>query len=220
MKKKLSIALILSILIVTLFSVNAFAYDTKTEALLDKLTTSDEIAVTIPAGDTFLGSSSDTFYIKGNTVAFEYHTGFLTVKAVLKDGVAYAYFPSLPFFYAKIENMGLDNIDVLTILGNASQLTQAVTAFEKSSFEEAVDGKTYYVEQFTDRATTTLKFYYDGDDLKILSVHDETSNSTQNTYFEKISFSVSDKDVAVPRGLDVTPIFNYLFSSLIGSIAG
>ena len=71
MKKTLSIIMSV-ILIVSVFSLNAFAATTKTEALLDKLNASKEVAVTLTAGDIALfGSASDatdTIYIKDDKV--------------------------------------------------------------------------------------------------------------------------------------------------------
>ena len=217
MKRKISLTLALSLIISLIFSVGSFAaQSTKTEALLDKVNSSKEVSVSLTAGDTALGKSTDTYYIKGNSAAFDYNTGFFTVRVVLRDGTAYAYLPMLPFFYAKLDNTGLINIDVPALIKNAVGLTKGITHFEKS-FNEEFDGKTYYVEQFNDGAQVKLKFYYDGDNLKILSVYDAKTKSTQNTFFENISFSVDDSIVAVPTGIDISPVLKGLFVALLSS---
>jgi hypothetical protein len=218
MKKKITAVTALSLVLAILLSVSGFAASaTKTEALLDKVSNSKQISVTMTAGDTALGSSTDTYYINGDAAAFDYNSGFFTVRVVLRDGTAYAYFPILPFFYAKLDNTGLIKMDVSAIIKNAVGLTKGITHFEKS-YEEELDGKKYYVEQFNDGAQVKLKFYYDGDELKLLSVYDAKTKSTQNTYFENISFTVDDKVTAVPTGIDISPLLKTIIIALIGSM--
>ncbi len=217
MKKRITAAVAAALIIAILFSVCGFAAGTKTDALLDKVSNSKEMSVTLTAGNTILGSSTDTYYIDGDAAAFDWNNGFITVRVVLRDGTAYAYFPMLPFFYAKLDNTGLVKIDVSALIKNAVGLTKGITHFEKS-YEEELDGKKYYVEQFNDGAQVTLKFYYDGDTLKLLSVYDAKTKSTQNTWFENISFTVNDSITAVPVGFDVTPFLKSLFIAFLGSM--
>jgi hypothetical protein len=217
MKKRITAAAATALIIAILFSVCGFAAGTKTDALLDKVSNSKEMSVTLTAGNTILGSSTDTYYIDGDAAAFDWNNGFITVRVVLRDGTAYAYFPMLPFFYAKLDNTGLVKIDVSALIKNAVGLTKGITHFEKS-YEEELDGKKYYVEQFNDGAQVTLKFYYDGDTLKLLSVYDAKTKSTQNTWFENISFTVNDSITAVPVGFDVTPFLKSLFIAFLGSM--
>ena len=70
MKKTLSIIIATIILAMSVFSVNVFAAETKTDALLNQLKDSKEVAVSLQAGDIPLFGSnsdaSDTFYIKGD----------------------------------------------------------------------------------------------------------------------------------------------------------
>ena len=80
---------------------------------------------------------------------------------------------------------------------------------------EQIDG---IVERFNDGAQVKLRFYYDGDDLKLLSVYDGKTKSTQNTYFEDISFTVNDSITAVPTGIDVSPFLKTLFIAFLGSM--
>ena len=54
MKKTISILIASTILILSVFSVNAFAAKPKTDALLDKLETATEVSVTIRSGETLL----------------------------------------------------------------------------------------------------------------------------------------------------------------------
>ncbi len=214
MKKTISSILVAAILLVSVFSINAFADTNKTEALFDKVSNATELSLTFTSGDTLLGSSTDTVHVKGNNIAYEYNTGFLKVMVIIKDGTAYAYLPMLPFFYVKLANTGLIKIDVWQIIKTAFGITKGVTQYVGAS-TETVDGKEYYVEEFNDRAQTTLKFYYEGDTLKKLSVIDSKTGSVQNTLFDSYSFSVSDSVFATPSGLDLSIIFSWLFSALL-----
>lgn len=216
MKKTICGILAAVILVVSVFSINAFAAETKTDTLFDTIKNSKELSLTFTAGDTILGSSTDTVHVKGNDIAYEYNTGFLKVMVVLKDGTAYAYLPMLPFFYVKLANTGIIKIDVWQIINTAFGITQGVLNYVGSS-TETVDGKDYYVEEFNDRAQVTSKFYYEGDTLKMLSVKDARTGSTQNTLFDSYSFTVSDSVFATPSGVDLSIIFSWLFAALIGA---
>lgn len=216
MKKTISSILVAVILVVSVFSINAFAETTKTEALFDKVSNAKELSLTFTSGDTVLGSSTDTVHVKGNNIAYEYNTGFLKVMVVLKDGTAYAYLPAVPFFYVKLDNTGIINVDVWQVIKTAFGITKGVTQYVGAS-SETLDGKEYYVEEFNDRAQTTLKFYYEGEMLKMLSVKDSKTGSIQNTLFDSYSFSVSDSVFATPSGLDLSVIFTWLFTALIAA---
>ncbi len=203
------------IIALSVFSVNAFAAQTtKTEALFKQITDAKEISLTFTAGDTFLGTSTDTVHIKGNNVAYEYNTGFLNARVVLKDGSAYAYLPMLPFFFVKLDNTGLNNVDVWKIVENAFGITMGVLNYIKS-YNEEYQGKTYFVEEFNDRAQVTSKFYYEGDTLKMLIVTDAKTGSRQVTLFDSYSFAVSDDIFAMPSGFDLSIILKWLFNLII-----
>ena len=223
MKKIFSAAVAAIILIVSVFFLNAFAADTtKTEALLAKLNSAKEVSVTLTAGDVnLLGAiptkATDTLYIKDNKAAYEYKAGFINARAVIKDGAAYGFFPSLPFFYVKTENSAIASMDIWGLIEETTNITLGVLQFVKS-YDEAIDGKTYFVEEFNDRAQVTSKFYYEGDNLKILKVEDAQSKSVQYTYFENISFTVDDSVFEIPAAaFDLTPVLKGLFLALIAA---
>lgn len=214
-KKTISVILCAAIML-SAFAAFAFAANTKTETLIDTIKTKKEVSVTLTAGNTALGTSTDTIKIKGNSIAYDYNTGFFKVRVVVKDNTAYAYLPMLPFFYVKVDGLGLANVDVWSLLEKASGVTFAVLDYQKS-YNETINGTEYYVEEFNDRAQVTSKFCYIGDDLKLLNVTDAKTNSVQNTYFENISLTVSDSEVAVPTGFDLTPFLKGLFAAFIAS---
>ncbi len=218
MKKILSI-IMSAILILSVFSLNAFAANTKTEALLDELNTSKEVAVTLTAGDIPLfGSSSnatDTIYIKGDKAAYDYNAGFINARVVLDDDEIIAYLPIFPFVHVKLDSKAIGSVDIWGLIEEATNITLGVLNYV-GSYEDELDGKKYYVEEFNDRAQVTSKFYYEGDDLKLLKVTDAKTNSVQNTYFEDISFEVDDSIFELPLiSFDMTPILKGLFLALI-----
>ena len=220
MKKTLSIIMSV-ILIVSVFSLNAFAATTKTEALLDKLNTSKEVAVTLTAGDIALfGSASDatdTIYIKGDKVAYEYKAGFINARLVLEDDEIIGFMPAFPYVHVKLDSAAIGSIDVWGLIEEATNLTLGVLNYVGSN-EETVEGKTYYVEEFNDRAQVTSKFYYEGDDLKILKVYDAQTGSVQYTYFEDITFEVDDSVFELPLiSFDLTPILKGIFLAMIAA---
>ncbi len=222
MKKIISVSIAAILLVMSVFSVNAFAADTtKTEALLDKLNTSKEVAVSLKAGDIPLfgsnSNASDTVYIKGDKAAYEYNAGFLSVRVVLDGDEIIAYLPILPFIHVKLESSALGSVDIWGLIEDATKITMGVLAYV-DTYEEELGGVKYTVEEFNDRAQVTSKFYYQGDDLKLLNVVDKQTNSVQNTYFESISFDVDDSIFELPAiSFDLTPVLQGLFLALIAA---
>lgn len=222
MKKIISVSIAAILLVMSVFSVNAFAADTtKTEALLDKLNTSKEVAVSLKAGDIPLfgsnSNASDTVYIKGDKAAYEYNAGFLSVRVVLDGDEIIAYLPILPFIHVKLESSALGSVDIWGLIEDATKITMGVLAYV-DTYEEELGGVKYTVEEFNDRAQVTSKFYYQGDDLKLLNVVDKQTNSVQNTYFESISFDVNDSVFELPAiSFDLTPVLQGLFLALIAA---
>lgn len=222
MKKIISVSIAAILLVMSVFSVNAFAADTtKTEALLDKLNTSKEVAVSLKAGDIPLfgsnSNASDTVYIKGDKAAYEYNAGFLSVRVVLDGDEIIAYLPILPFIHVKLESSALGSVDIWGLIEDATKITMGVLAYV-DTYEEELGGVKYTVEEFNDRAQVTSKFYYQGDDLKLLNVVDKQTNSVQNTYFESISFNVNDSVFELPAiSFDLTPVLQGLFLALIAA---
>ncbi len=222
MKKIISVSIAAVLLVMSVFSVNVFAADTtKTEALLDKLNTSKEVAVSLKAGDIPLFGSnsdaSDTVYIKGDMAAYEYNAGFLSVRVVLNGDEIVAFLPILPFIHVKLESSALGSVDIWGLIEDATKVTMGVLAYV-DTYEEELGGVKYTVEEFNDRAQVTSKFYYQNDELKLLNVVDKQTNSVQNTYFESISFDVDDSIFELPAiSFDLTPVLQGLFLALIAA---
>lgn len=222
MKKILSISIATIILIMSVFSVNAFAATPKTDALLDKLETATEVSVTIRSGETNLfgvipATITNTVAVKGNNICYEYNAGFISARVVTADNGIYGYMPNLPYFYVKMDSNPLKGADIWALVLDAANITQGFIQYIKS-YNETVDGTTYYVEEYNDREFVTSKFYYIGDELKMLNVTDSSTGSVQNTYFEEITFDVDDSVFSVPAGaFDLSPILKGIFLSMIAA---
>lgn len=222
MKKILSISLVFAIIFVSLFSVNAFAENTspKTDALLDRLETADEVTITLKAGETMLfgvipADITNTVAVKGNKVAYQYSAGFINARVLASENGVYAYMPTLPFFFVKMDRNPLQGADIWSLVLDAANITQVFIEYQES-YDEPVDGVTYYVEEYNDREFVTSKFYYKGDTLVMLRVEDASTGSVQYTYFENISFDVDDSYFDVPSAaMDLSPLLKGLFASLL-----
>lgn len=221
MKKIISISIAAILLVMSVFSVNAFAANKpKTDALLDTLETATEVSVTLRAGKTRLFgilpvTITNTVAVKGNNIAYEYSAGFIKARVVTADDGIYGYLPILPFFYIKLDHNPLKGADIWALVKDAANITQGFIQYIKS-YEETVNGTKYYVEEYNDREFVTSKFYYSGDELKMLIVTDSSTGSVQNTYFDKITFDVDDGIFSVPSSaFDLTALLKGIFLSLI-----
>lgn len=223
MKKTISVFIASVILIMSVFSVSAFAAETpKTDALLDKLETATEVSVTLRSGEAKLfgilpATITNTVAIKGNNICYEYNAGFINARVVANDDGIFGYMPTLPYFYVKMDTNPLKDANVWAMVLEAANLTQVFTRYLKS-YEETVGGTKYYVEEYDDREFVTSKFYYVGDDLKMLIVTDSSTGSVQYTYFDDISFKVDDSIFSTPAmAFDLTPLLKTFFISLIAA---
>lgn len=222
MKRFLSV-LLAAVMLVSGFCINVFAAETpKADALLDRLETEDEVSVTINSGSTRLfgflpADIKNTVAVKGNSIAYEYTAGSLKVRVIASEEGIYAFVPTLPFFYVKLDRNPLEGADIWQMVKDAANLTQGFIRYLES-YNETVDGKEYYVEEYDDRELVTSKFYFDGDELKMLKVEDSSTHSVQYTYFDDISFEVDDSFFEVPSGaFDLSPILTGLILSIIAA---
>ena len=223
MKRFLSILLAAILMMTSVFCIGAFAAETpKADALLDRLETEDEVLVTINSGRTMLfgflpSDIQNTVAVKGNSIAYEYTAGFLKVRVIASEEGIYAFVPTLPFFYVKLDRNPLEGADIWQLVKDAANLTQGFIQYIES-YNETVDGKEYYVEEYNDREFVTSKFYFDGDELVMLKVEDSSTHSVQYTYFDDISFDVDDDFFKVPSGaFDLSPILTGLILAIISA---
>lgn len=223
MKRILSIILAAVMMMTSVFCIGAFAAEPpKADALLDRLETEDEVLVTINSGSTLLfgflpSDIKNTVAVKGNSIAYEYTAGFLKVRIIASEEGIYAFVPTLPFFYVKLDRNPLEGADIWQLVKDAANLTQGFIQYI-DSYNETVDGKEYFVEEYNDREFVTSKFYFDGDELVMLKVTDASTHSVQYTYFDEITFEVDDDFFSAPKGaFDLSPILTGLILAIISA---
>ncbi len=222
MKRFFSAAVAAIILVVSVFSLNAFAASTtKTEALLEKMNTSKEIAVTLRTGNSGVFGKTygvtNTVYVKNDKFAYDFDNGTIKIRAVMKDDDIIGFIPAFPYFYMKASNPFATGDDMWDTIKNISNITMGIL-YHVDSYTETVDGTAYWVEEFNDREDVTSKFYYSGDELKILRVEDVAKNTVQYTYFDSISFTVDDSVFNTPLvAFDLTPILKILFTMIVAA---
>ncbi len=223
MKKLLSLVLTVAILVIGVFPINVFAAETtKTEALLDKMNSSKEISVTLRTGKgKEFGKDygvTNTIYAKDNELAFDLDNGFVTMRAVATHGKIVGFFPSFPYVYLKANSPFIVGNGIWGVINGLSDITMDFL-YHVGNYNETVGGTEYYVEEFNDRKDVTSKFYYTGDDLKMLRVENVKKKTVQYTYFDSISFDVDEKVFDTPVfAIDLTPIMKFLFSSLLTNL--
>lgn len=223
MKKLLSLALTVAIIIISVLSFNAFAAETtKTEALLDKMNTAQEISVTLRTGSSpEYGSDygvTTTVGIKGDKLAFNLNNGFVNMRAVVTENKIIGFLPAFPIFCLEADSPFESENGVWSVIEDLSDITM-LFLYHVDDYNETVEGTEYYVEEFNDREFVTSKFYYIGDELKIFRVEDVQKNTVQYTYFDEIAFEVADSFFDTPGfAINITPIMKFFFSSLIETI--
>lgn len=223
MKNLFSLALTAAILIISVLSFNVFAAETtKTEALLNKMNTAQEVSVTLRTGKgSEYGSDygvTTTVGIKGDKLAFNLNNGFVDMRAVVTEDKIIGFLPTFPIFCLEADSPFEAENGVWSVIEDLSDITM-LFLYHVDDYNETVAGTQYYVEEFNDREFVTSKFYYIGDELKMLRVEDVQKNTVQYTYFDKIAFEVDDSFFNTPSfTINITPIMKIFFSSLVDTI--
>ncbi len=218
---KKAVSLILAVLLIAgALSIGAFAADTKTEALFDKIEETKEVSVTFRTGmSKEFGSSYsviNTVYLKGENVAYDFDNGFFRLRTVADEGKLVSFLPSFPYVYATMMNLPFISVDIWGLIEKASNFTMDFLVFVKS-YETVIDGVTYYVEDFSDRGSVINSFYYVGDELKVLKAEDFAKKTIQYTYFDNVSLSVDDSVFARPAiSFELTAVLSFLLTMFSG----
>lgn len=227
MKRLISVCLAI---IIALSSVafTAFAEErTRTDALMEKIRNADSISIKVG-----LGGTSETLTLKGNRFADDFRLlNFIRMRILLAGDKVYFYLPALPFVYAAYdyEDIFLDDEDtdpeyrdlLAEYYGKitAREIIEAEYDTTLSgitylrTYDETFDGKTYVVEEYEREDSNKLRFYYIGSELRhfcICKSEDGTTYSHRD--FDGISFDVPDRMVAIPFGIDATPLFDKLLA--------
>ncbi|MBR5562523.1 MAG: hypothetical protein IKW12_05155 [Clostridia bacterium] len=192
MKKFISIILTATFLIISSFSVNAFAQEqTRTEKWIQNYTDYEfEAKITNNINDEKSGAK---MYVKDGNFAiicdFPLSYNITTkIKIVIKDGYFYVYSPYFPFISLKIESP-----DDMLILSEAEKLTYI------QSYEEQIGSDTYYVEEFTNEFNAITKSYFLGNDLvKTESELTDEYGNYESSVMEIVSHKVRNSVFFVP----------------------
>ena len=213
MKKSLSVLLAVTILMLSLFSMNAFAAETKTDALFDAIEEKKEIAVTFRTGrsqefgDSY--SAINTVYLKGEKIAYDLNNGTITLRTFADGDSLVSYIPAFPFVHMRVKDFDFGAINLWDTIKSASDFTMEFLVFVKA-YETEIDGVKYYVEEFSDRGSVINSFFYVGDELKILKAQDFEKDTIQYTYFDKVSVNVADDIFEMPKiSFDFTAIMSF-----------
>ncbi len=196
MKKSISLILVL-VIALSVFSLSAFASDTKTEALFDAIEDEKKVSVTFRTGrsDTFGDAYSviNTVHMDGDDIAYDFDNGYFKLRTLTDDGKLVSFLPSFPYIHMTLVSLPFVTVDVWALIEKVSNATMDFLVFVKS-YETTIDGTTYYVEEFSDRGSVINSFYYVGDELKILKAEDFAKKTVQHTYFDSVVLDV-DKEV-------------------------
>lgn len=203
MKKTASFILAVVILVMSAFSVNAFAQEQ-----------TNENGISEAELDAWLSYNGDTptyakMFFKGSNFACETENPLApffgsTVKLILKDGKCFLSFPAIPFLHFEYEGEEF-------ALPELNDIEPDGMIFVKTE-EIVVDNTTYRVDEYVDSYGATIKIYYEDDRvLKIESAgYDEDMNYSEST-LKIISYEVDDSVFEIPRySINITPFLGFI----------
>ncbi len=211
MKRTLSILLAL-IIALSAFSMAAFAEEapqTKTDALIEKLCSADELQISCSNGEFELikgvTCSGEKVYVKGKNYVVETKLNRVPVRLAKLGDTCYIYSPIFPFIY-----FALKDIDPLIML-KAESIQEYIRNFADEfhesytyvkSYEEKADGEAYTVEEYCNQNGCIKKHYYKDDTLKfIVTIY--SSDSSNTFVIDSYSFDVNEKILKKPFGIEI-----------------
>lgn len=213
MKKIISLILVL-VLAMSVFSLSAFAVDTKTETLFDAIENNEEVTVSFRTGksDNFGESYSvqNTVYMDDDKIAYDFDNGFFKLRTITDDGKLVSFLPSFPFIHMTLADLSLVKVDIWGIIEKLSNFTMDFLVFQ-NSYETTIDGVTYYVEEFNDRGSVVNSFYYVGDELKVLKAQDFAKKTIQYTYFDEVKLEADSSVFQRPLiSFELTVVLSFI----------
>lgn len=209
MKKILSV-LLSALIILSVFSVGAFATEaepTKLEKWEETHDLNNGISVKIHTrtNNILISLFDAVIHVKDGKLAVVADFDGKEFKAVTKDDALCIFMTKLPFFHYKISGDLFGSIDL--------DLTLENTSFVKS-YEAEYEGKTLYVEEYfydENSQPMTFKAYFDGDELIYFGAEERIADMDFEMYFEILSFEVDDDVFKMPIfSLDVTFLVDML----------
>lgn len=214
MKKITSIVLTAVILIMSVFSVSAFAQEqTKAEKWIQNNQGQNLEYEFLLYSEIGNSQSTNHAYVKGDKISIIAdipltETETFKLKVVVSDGYLYMLLPSFPFFHLKYR---ADDV----IGSSLDDITSIEDMTLVNSYEITEGQITYYIEEYADDKGTTGKFYFIGDEL----FKTETSGVDENglsvyTSLEIISREVDDSVFEIPwYSVNISPFFDFMIDA-------
>lgn len=217
MKKIISVILSAVILVMSVFSVNAFAQEqTRTEKWYESLTHITEYELILKTKVDNIEADAHC-YCENGDIAIITDMPFsdekdIRIKAIVKDGIFYLTFPSLPFIYLKYDLEETPISDAFSETVSYEDLT-LINAGETEAY-----GSTYFKEEYITDENITFKYYFEGENLQFYEAIgvDEEGNEFEYKY-KLVSLEVADNMFEIPwYSINITPIIILLSSLLAG----
>ena len=226
MKKLISFALSVIIIVMSLFSTTAFAQEqTRYEKWCQNYSTNEfEANLYSKIGDE---SAEYHFYLKDNKAAF---TTVIPITSnntdeitCIYDGNSFNLFiHSMPLFYFKFDANDFSFEEVYEMFNNAETEYTFIKSYEYNQ-----GNTTYFVEEYSYNIEVedyseqgTAKYYFIGDELIISESYfiDENGNSVYHR-LEYLSYEVDDSVFKIPwYSINILPILEFVLSLFYISI--
>lgn len=191
MKKIISVILSAVILVMSVFSVNAFAQETTDEQF------SKEFEVDASFSDGYENIDRLKLYYKDYKLAFIVKIPLMsfidiTMKFILKDDKVYILFPSFQLFYIELSKSQLEIPDL-----PETNITDEWTIL--STEEKSENGKTYKFVKYLTEEGHTYEVIFENDVLvkSVYKGYDEYGNYSETTG-NFVSYEVSDSVFEIP----------------------
>ena len=78
------------------------------------------------------------------------------------------------------------------------------------SYEDKIGSETYFVEEFSNNADITAKFYYLGEELKLVTIQNAAKGTNQIVKVNSYSFEVNERLFKKPIGVDITKLLGFI----------
>lgn len=149
-------------------------------------------------------------HIKGQKIAFTSKINNIDVTFILHQDTLWLYSPKFPFVHIKTAVEGFD-YDEFFILDSS------VEANFLQSYETTLNSRAYYVEEFIyineDDEKSIAKYYFDGDKLKFIDIHQNVDGYDVTYRTEILSTNVDDKVFEVPfLSINIYPIIVFFLN--------
>ena len=218
MKRTLSILLALIIALST-FSMAAFAEEasqTKTAALIEKVFNATEFRLSFSMEEESgngLSAPDSTLYLKGNDFVLDTKIKSLPIRATKLGDTIYCYIPFLPFLYISVKSdfsdVGGETEEMWANIRDDILKIEETFSLAKS-YEDKIGSETYFVEEFSDNADITAKFYYLGEELKLVTIQNASKGTNQIVKVNSYSFEVNERLFKKPIGIDITKLLGFI----------